>query len=217
MMSTIRVSTGNNHPVSIFVNVSFLIYRSCFFQTNHQYNHARFSVVCSCRFRYHIQSRSGLCVISQNLLQTHMTRRPAAALSFIFKFIIKGGYGNMKIKQFLKENITVFLSYIIIFILYRKLLGSSFALLLTIFFAAYGSAVVASQYGKSRMIYLEKAGMLTTKKLFFCSILMPLPIYLFWFLFSIIPVPSYEVWLITGLPITFISGLPLYSLSQHWK
>lgn len=70
----------------------------------------------------------------------------------------------MKIKQFLKENITVFLSYIIIFILYRKLLGSSFALLLTIFFAAYGSAVVASQYGKSKMIYLEKAGMLTTKK-----------------------------------------------------
>lgn len=69
----------------------------------------------------------------------------------------------MKIKQFLKENITAFLSYIIIFILYRKLLGSSPALLLTIFLAAYGSAIAASQYGKSRMIYLEKAGMLTTK------------------------------------------------------
>ena len=77
--------------------------------------------------------------------------------------------------------------------------------------------MVVSEFAERKLLYLEKQNKITAKKLFYLSAMILCPIYLFWFLFSVIPILSYEVWLITGFPIILVSCIPLHTLADHWK
>lgn len=125
---------------------------------------------------------------------------------------------TIKITRFIKEFIKKLLSlfpYFFLFFCYKKILGTSPALLLIVFFAIYGSASVLSHYGRTKLITHERSNTLTMKRRILYLALVPCPIYLFWFLFSIIPNPSYLTWFITGFPLIILSGLPLYALSGY--
>ncbi|MBQ7335814.1 MAG: hypothetical protein IJW92_05025 [Clostridia bacterium] len=119
--------------------------------------------------------------------------------------------------NYLKRNITVLLAYLILYFGFQQIIGASPALIATVLLVVYSGATTISYYCREKLLQFEKANALTTKKLFLFSAFIPSPIYLFWFLFSMIPIYSYEVWLITGLPMVLLSGVPLYSLSECWK
>jgi hypothetical protein len=116
-----------------------------------------------------------------------------------------------------KKYILEGLLYFILYICYKKIIGAHSALILIAIFALYAGSIVVSDFARKKLIYFEKQNNITTKKLFYLSILILCPIYLFWFLISIIPIPSYEFWLITGFPIILLSSLPIYVLSEYWK
>ena len=117
----------------------------------------------------------------------------------------------------IKENILEGLLYFILYICYQKTIGAHSALVLIVFLALYLGSMVVSDFAKKKLICFEKQNNVTFKRLFFFSILVLCPIYLFWFLISIIPIFSYEIWFVTGFPIILISGIPLYVLSEYWK
>ena len=76
--------------------------------------------------------------------------------------------------------------------------------------------MVGCEYGMIKIHRYEREGSLTSKRLSFYSFLVSLPIYFVWLLISVIPIPQYEVWFITGFPAGFFCFIPLQSLSEHW-
>ena len=107
--------------------------------------------------------------------------------------------------------------YIFLYICYQKIIGGNAVLILTVFLVLYGGTMAISDYAKKKLICLEKQNNITSKKLFYFSILILCPIYLFWFLISIIPIISYEMWFVTGFPMVLLCSIPCYVLSEYWK
>ncbi len=105
----------------------------------------------------------------------------------------------------------------ILYICYRKIIGAHSALILTAFLILYGGTMAVSEFAERKLLCLERQNKITANKLFYLSAMILCPIYLFWFLFSMIPIFSYEVWLITGFPIILVSCIPLHTLSDYWK
>ena len=122
-----------------------------------------------------------------------------------------------RILSLIKIGITSLLPYLVLFVCFQRISGAPAALILTIVLVVYACATAVSYYGRSKLLCLHTQNAITTKKLFLLCALIASPIFLFWFLFSIIPIPSYESWLMTGLPVIIVSAIPLYSISDDWK
>ena len=122
-----------------------------------------------------------------------------------------------KLIKGLIERLLSLFPYVLLFFLYKKLLGTTASLLLIIFLAIYGSAAVLSHYGRKKLIAHERSNTLTMKRRILYVAFVPCPMYLFWFLFSIIPTSSCLTFFVTGFPLIVFSVLPLYSLSGYLK
>ncbi len=119
--------------------------------------------------------------------------------------------------RFFKDNFVVTLSYVLFFIMFRVFVGGYAALVVTVTLLIYSTSMVACEYGMLKLNYYERFGTVTRKRLFFYSILIATPIYFVWLLISVIPIPQYEVWLITAFPACFFCFIPLQTLSEHWN
>ena len=123
----------------------------------------------------------------------------------------------MKIRQFIKEHILFAVLSVVIFAVYQKIIGAFATLLLLAFLLLYSGAMTLCWFASSKLNQLEKSGRVTKKSLLGLSILMASPIYLVWSIFSLIPILSYEAWLITGLPTTAFTALTLHSIATYWE
>ena len=118
--------------------------------------------------------------------------------------------------RFIKDNFFVTFSYVLFYIMFRVFVGGSAAFIIMTVFIIYSSSMVGCEYGMIKIHRYEREGSLTSKRLSFYSFLVSLPIYFVWLLISVIPIPQYEVWFITGFPAGFFCFIPLQSLSEHW-
>ena len=118
--------------------------------------------------------------------------------------------------RFIKDNFFVTFSYVLFYIMFRVFVGGSAAFIIMTVFIIYSSSMVGCEYGMIKIHRYEREGSLTSKRLSFYSFLVSLPIYFVWILISVIPIPQYEVWFITGFPAGFFCFIPLQSLSEHW-
>ena len=123
----------------------------------------------------------------------------------------------MKIRQFIKEHILFAVISVVIFVVYRKIIGAFATLLLLAFLLIYSGTMTLCWFAMSRLEQLEKNGRVSQKTLLGLSFLIASPIYLIWLIISLIPILSWEVWLITGLPITVIAVFSLFSIAEHWQ
>ncbi|MBO5295335.1 MAG: hypothetical protein J6B71_08860 [Clostridia bacterium] len=123
----------------------------------------------------------------------------------------------MEFRRFIKEHILFAILSVIVFLFYRQIIGEFATLVVLCILFAYGSAMAACHFAMTKLDRLEKTDSVTTKSLFELSPIIASPIYLLWLIFSLIPILSYEVWLITGLPITGIAVLALQSIAEHWE
>jgi len=122
-----------------------------------------------------------------------------------------------KVLIFIKRNILLWLLYVLLFIIFRRVMGASPALLLIVFFGVYGVSMAINEYGHVMLAVYERTDRLTPKRLMLLSFFILTPTYLFWLLLSVIPIPQYEAWLLTGLPITLISSLYIYGFYDYWR
>ena len=122
-----------------------------------------------------------------------------------------------KVLSFIKRNILLWLLYVLLFIIFRRIMGASPAILLIVFFAVYGLSMAINEYGHIVLSAYERANKLTPKNLLKFSLFILIPTYLFWILLSVIPIFQFEVWLITGLPIVLLSSLYVYGFYDYWK
>jgi len=123
----------------------------------------------------------------------------------------------MEFRRFIKEHILFSILCVILFFVYRQIIGVFATLLVLGFLVLYGSAMAACHFAMAKLNQLQKYDKLTQKSLFGLSLLIASPIYLLWLVFSLIPILSYEIWLITGLPITGIAVLALHSIAEQWE
>jgi len=124
------------------------------------------------------------------------------------KFIIK----------IIKSNIPLLISLLILYVFYTKFFEVSFGGYLILFLFIYGSIMSLNYYSGVSLARLKRANALTTKKLIFYSLLYSSPIYIFWILFSVIPLVSYLTWFVVGFPLTVLSVSHFRVLySEYWK
>ena len=107
--------------------------------------------------------------------------------------------------------------YAVVFVFYRKLVGWSAALALSVVFAVYASAMVLSALGTKTLLAYERAGVLRGWRLILSSCAVASPIYFLWIILSIIPIYNYNIWFLTGFPVAVISAVPLLALSEHFQ
>ena len=123
----------------------------------------------------------------------------------------------MWLRDFIKEHVTVAILSVAVFFAYRKIVGVFAVLLLLGILLAYATAMVACRFAMKKLESREKENCVTQSSLLGLSLLIASPIYLFWLLFAMIPIFSYEIWLLSGLPVTVIAMLALSTLAAHWK
>ena len=121
-----------------------------------------------------------------------------------------------KIPTILNKLFFELFPYAVVFVFYRKLVGWSAALALSVVFAVYASAMVLSALGTKTLLAYERAGVLRGWRLILSSCAVASPIYFLWIILSIIPISNYNIWFLTGFPVAVISAFPLIALSEHF-
>ena len=104
----------------------------------------------------------------------------------------------------------------IVLFVYRSLFNIPivFILVAAVALLLYGCAMGFSQFGMRKLIKYEKMYVYTNipkkeySKIMLCCVLALLPIYFCIMLASLIPIFTYEVWIITLFPCLFISLIP---------
>lgn len=119
--------------------------------------------------------------------------------------------------RILKNNIASLIPFFVAFLCYYRMLGVTATLLLAVFFVGYALTMTASYYAQNKLLHDQAHNACTPKRTMGLSLLILCPIYLFWLLFSIIPIPVWEVWFITGFPIVVISSIPSYVVLDGWR
>ena len=122
----------------------------------------------------------------------------------------------MWLRNFIKEHVTVTFLSVVVFLVYRRIVGAFATLLVLGILVVYSSTMVACQFSMKKLEQLEKGDCVTQSRLLGLSLLIASPIYWLWFLFALIPIFSYEMWLLSGLPVTMIAMLALHTLAEHW-
>ena len=126
-----------------------------------------------------------------------------------------------RILEYIQKNSITWLTYLlclaIFFVFYREVVGIYGTLILLVIFLAYGICMILNFWGLQRFKKYEKSNALSFKRIFRLTFLILAPIYWCWVLLSFVPINAYEVWFITGFPITFISFLPLKEVAGHWE
>lgn len=109
------------------------------------------------------------------------------------------------------------LTPIILFIVYREILGGAISVYLVLALMVYGSIIALSAYGGKKIVYLDSYGRLSSKLLFLLSLCYSMPIYLFWALFSAIPGLSFGTWFAFGLPLAVLSITHFRTVSSYFR
>ena len=126
-----------------------------------------------------------------------------------------------RICEYISKNILAWLTYalcVTVFVVfYREIVGINGTAILIAIFVSYGFCMILNFVGLQKFVKNEKAGTLTFKKIFGLTFLILSPIYWCWIILSIVPISTYEVWFITGFPISIISFLPIKEVAEYWK
>lgn len=120
------------------------------------------------------------------------------------------------VKDFARRCVLGLLPYAALFICYKNLTDIPTMAALAVFLTLYSGAMALCSIGEIKIAAYYRSGALTAKRLLGASLLAAAPIYLFWVLFSIIPIMSYEIWLITGFPIVLVSAFAFGSVAEYW-
>ncbi|MBQ9131017.1 MAG: hypothetical protein IJX62_00920 [Clostridia bacterium] len=123
----------------------------------------------------------------------------------------------MWFRNFIKEHVTVAVLSVAVFLVYRRIVGVFATLLFLGILVVYAGTMVACRFSMKKLEHMEKGNCVTQSRLLGLSLLIASPIYLFWLLFALIPIFSYEIWLLSGLPVTVIAMLALSTLAAHWN
>ncbi len=120
------------------------------------------------------------------------------------------------VKDFARRCIVGLVPYAVLFICYKNLTDIPTMAAIAIFMALYSGAMAVCRLGEIKLVTYYRSNTFTAKRLFGVSVLVAAPIYLFWVLFSLIPIMSYEIWLITGFPVVIVSALAFGSVAEYW-
>ena len=121
------------------------------------------------------------------------------------------------VKDFARRCAVGLVPYAALFICYKNLTDIPTIAALAVFLALYSCAMTLCRLGEVKIIAYDRTNTLTAKRLLGASMLVGTPIYLFWALFSLIPIISYEIWLITGFPVVIVSTFAFGSVAEYWK
>ena len=123
--------------------------------------------------------------------------------------------------KYIRQNGILIAVYILLFILfynaYSEIVGEYVTLVIVVLFFSYTVCMAISHRAMSEILKHERTFTLTFEIVAKQSFQIGLPIYWLWFLFSLIPIPDYEIWLITGLPVTVLGAMPLESVADYWR
>lgn len=118
------------------------------------------------------------------------------------------------------KRVAILLLYLplgaLVFFFYRELVGAHATLFLILLLLSYSCCMGVNYYAMHKLLRCEREDKLTFAKVFRLSFLIGLPIYWAWTLVSLLPITAYEVWFITGFPITAISVLALKPVAEYW-
>ena len=118
-----------------------------------------------------------------------------------------------RIYRHIKNNAMLFTAYslslFIAALFYYKLIGIYATGILFCVLAVYALCMALCQHAQKRYHKYEKEGRLTKRNELCLAIAICLPIYWCYIIVGMIPIPSHEAWLITGLPINLIGWFPL--------
>ncbi len=120
------------------------------------------------------------------------------------------------VKDFARRCAVGLVPYAVLFICYKNLTDTPTIAAIAIFLALYSGAMAVCRLGEVKLAAYYRSNTFTAKRLFVASSLVAAPIYLFWALFSLLPIMSYEIWLITGFPVVIVSALAFGSVAEYW-
>ncbi len=125
-----------------------------------------------------------------------------------------------RICEYISKNIVAWLTYAMCLVLcfgfYRDIVGINGTFILFVVVFLYGVCMLLNYIGMRKILKHEKEGSLTFKKTFGLTFAVLSPIYWCWIILSVVPISTYEVWFITGFPISIISFLPLKEVANYW-
>ena len=123
-----------------------------------------------------------------------------------------------RIFQHLKNNFLRYISIILAFspfaIFYWKISSIYVVLVSVIIFISWAFIITFCHKAQQTVNAHQRSGTLTPKKALFLSLQIGLPIYWSWAIISIVPITSHYVWLLTGMPVSIISSIPLKEVSD---
>lgn len=123
----------------------------------------------------------------------------------------------MKRHYFLKIALGVTLFGILTYFLRKYADKYSWIAILAAFLVLYVLFMWLSEYGTNRMLKLANTPSVKAGSVICATFAMFSPFYLFWVFADLIPITSYQVWLITGFPFFFLTMIPLISVSDFMK
>lgn len=123
----------------------------------------------------------------------------------------------MKRHYFLKIALGLTLLGLLTYFLHKYADNYSWIVILLLFLIVYVFSMWLSEYGTNRMLKLAVTPSVKPGSVICAAFAMFSPFYFFWLLADLIPITSYQVWLITGFPFFFLTMIPLTSVSDFMK
>jgi len=115
-----------------------------------------------------------------------------------------------------RATVTAFF-FLLVLLIFWWLAGIAVAIISIVFFLTYSTAMDIGKKAKRKYNELAPTGTLTEKQTMLLSLQNGMLIYWYWGLVSLIPITTYEAWLIIGLPITLLSAIPLKEVANRNK
>ena len=123
-----------------------------------------------------------------------------------------------QILQHLQKNFFRYIGIILAFLpfvfFYWKISSIYFVLISIIIFISWAFIITCCHKAQANVQAHQRSGTLTPKKALIYSIQIGLPIYWSWAIISIVPITTHYVWLLTGMPVSIISSIPLKEVSD---
>ncbi|MBO5306186.1 MAG: hypothetical protein J6B12_05430 [Clostridia bacterium] len=112
------------------------------------------------------------------------------------------------------KHFITFLVFVLLFVFYWRISGIYTVLFLFGLIVPYGFAVAFCEKGKQKFLRAKREDCLTPRDAFRYAIQMSAPFYWCWFVVSLFPIMTWELWLITAIPPIVLTGMPLVALAD---
>jgi hypothetical protein len=109
------------------------------------------------------------------------------------------------------------ISFLIFLLIFWWIAGIGVAIFTLFFFFTYSTAMDIGKKAMREYNRRAPTGALSEKETMLLSLKNGMLIYWYWGLVDLIPITTYEAWFIIGLPITFLSSIPLKELAKQNK